>query len=1047
MSNNTKTKYDQAFDEALGMLNQQQFDAVKQTEGPIMVMAGPGTGKTQLLGVRVGYILQNTDAKAHNILCLTFTNAGAVSMRSRLLSFIGPEAYNAHIYTYHAFCHSVIQDNIEYFGGYRELQLISDIEQIEILNQIIDELPKESLLKRFKGDLYYDRNNLLKLFSTMKQENWKSDMVDKNIADYEIEMREDESMIYKNSRKGKWEKGDFKQAAFDKFMEKYRKTKEAVALLGKYDQLLYERQRYDQQDTILFVIDAFEKNENLKLDYQERYQYILVDEYQDTNGSQNDLVFLLSDYWEKPNLFVVGDDDQAIYRFQGANMTSLTDFISKFTPDRYVLKNNYRSYQGILDSAYKLIRQNSERIGNQTEVKNEENDPYKLVESREDRKGYGSEPIVYKYQKKTLEQAGLVSKILELHEQGVAYKNMAVIYRGHKSATDLVKYFTLKDIPLQIKRKVNVLDLPEVKKIHNIMLYLAGEYSKQDSREDLLFEILHYSYFKIAPRDIGYIAAHCSNYADVKEDDRKWRKVIGDEEQLQKLVQDSESILNFSVMLEDWIGSIPNMTLQRLFEKVITQSGLLNDILMDEDKTFRLQVLNKYFDLIKNESAKNPDFTLDTLIANVDIMRHSNISLPLEKVIQNEDGINFMTAHGSKGLEFDYVFIVDVTKKNWEQKNAGRGFRFPPDLVPISETSDIQDDRRLFYVALTRAKNFAYISYSLFDDEGKDLETARFISELGEHISAVDGVVSNEQTEDYVTGLMTYTEGTPVLIDRDLVSRLLKTFSMSATALNKFIRCRWSFYFENLLRVPMARSATMGYGSAIHYALEMYFKTMEADPERKSPDPDTLTTHFIKGMKIYRSHFTQMEFDNFNILGEKILREYYDEYRDQWNTAKQTISEKNIKHTSIGEIPIKGKIDKVEVYDDHVKVIDYKTGTYKKDKLAGVSDEDQGGDYWRQLVFYKLLVDNDPTLDWKMKSGTMDFVEKAKTKVKYDKIELPISPQDEEAVTKQLQESWTAIHNYEFEQFCEDENCRWCNFVRDTSMIQPVELDESYNEE
>lgn len=1047
MSNNTKTKYDLAFEKALGMLNQQQLDAVQQTEDPIMVMAGPGTGKTQLLGVRVGYILQNTDAKAHNILCLTFTNAGAVAMRSRLLSFIGPEAYNAHIYTYHAFCHSVIQDNIEYFGGYRELQLVSDIEQIEILNQIIDELPKDSLLKRFKGDLYYDRSNLLSLFSTMKQENWKAEMVDKTIADYEVEMSEDESMIYKNNRKGKWEKGDFKQAAFDKFMEKYRKTKEAVSLLGKYDQLLYERQRYDQQDTILFVIDAFEKNENLKLDYQERYQYILVDEYQDTNGSQNDLVFLLSDYWEKPNLFVVGDDDQAIYRFQGANMSSLTDFISKFDPDRYVLKNNYRSYQGILDSAYKLIRHNTDRIGNLQPVENEEDDQYKLVESRIDRKGYGSNPIVHKYQNNTLEQAGLVSKISELHEQGVAYKDMAVIYRGHKSATDLVKYFTLKDIPLQIKRKVNVLDLPEVKKIHNIMLYLAGEYSKQDSREDLLFEILHYNYFNIAPRDIGYLAAHCSNYTDFTEDDRKWRKVIGDEVLLEKLVQNSEGISAFSVMLEDWIGSIPNMTLQRLFEKVITQSGLLNDILLDEDKTFRLQVLNKYFDLIKNESAKNPDYTLDNLISNIEIMRDSKISLPLEKVIQNEDGINFMTAHGSKGLEFEYVFIIDVTKKNWEQKNSGRGFKFPPDLVPISETSDIQDDRRLFYVALTRAKNFAYISYSLFDDEGKDLETARFISELGENISPVEGVVSDEQTLDYVAGLMTYTEGTPVLIDRDLVARLLQTFSMSATALNKFIRCRLSFYFENLLRVPMARSATMGYGSAIHYALEMYFKAMEADPERKSPAPETLTTHFLKGMKIYRSHFTQLEFDNFNILGEKILKEYYDEYNHQWNTAKQTISEKNIKHTSVGEIPIKGKIDKVEIYDDHVKVIDYKTGTYKKDKLAGVSDEDPGGDYWRQLVFYKLLVDNDPTLDWKMKSGTMDFVEKAKTKVKYDKIELPISPEDEKAVTKQLQDAWTAIHNYEFEQFCEDENCRWCNFVKDTTTIQPVELDESYNEE
>lgn len=1047
MYNKAKNKYDQAFQKALGMLNTEQLQAVQQTEDPIMVMAGPGTGKTQLLGVRVGYILQNTDAKAHNILCLTFTNAGAVAMRSRLLSFIGPEAYNAHIYTYHAFCHSVIQDNIEYFGGYRDLQLVSDLEQVEILNQIIDELPKDSILKRFKGDLYYDRNNLLKLFTTMKQENWKADMVSKTIVDYEAEMLEDESMIYKNSRKGKWEKGDLKQGAYDKFMEKYRKTKEAVSLLGKYDQLLYERQRYDQQDTILFVIDAFEKNENLKLDYQERYQYILVDEYQDTNGSQNDLVFLLSDYWEKPNLFVVGDDDQAIYRFQGANMSSLTDFIEKFTPDRYVLKNNYRSYQGILDSAYKLIKQNADRIGNKTEVKDENEDPYKLVESRIDRNGYGSDPIVTKYQNKTLEEAGLVNKIETLHEQGVPYKDMAVIYRSHKSATNLVKYFTLKDIPLQIKRKVNVLDLPEIKKIHNLMTYLSSEYKKQDSREDLLFEILHYSYFKIAPRDIGYIAAHCSNYTDITEDDRKWRKVIGDKAMLDDLVSDSDSILAVSVMIEEWIANIPNMTLQRLFEKIITQSGLLNEILMDEDKTFRLQVLNKYFDLIKNESAKDHEYGIDNLISNIEIMRDSNITLPLEKVIHNEDGINFMTAHGSKGLEFEYVFIIDATKKNWEQKNNNRGFRFPPGLVPISETSDIQDDRRLFYVALTRAKNFAHISYSLFDDDGKDVETARFVSELGEHISPKEGEVSDDHALEYVAGLMTYTEGTPVLIDKDLVARLLKTFAMSATALNKFIRCRLSFYFENLLRVPMARSATMGYGSAIHYSLEMYFKEMESDPERKTPDPKLLTNFFEKGMKIYRSHFTQLEFDNLMTLGEKILKEYYDEYNHQWQTAKQTISEKNIKNTSVGEIPIKGKIDKVEIYDDHVKVIDYKTGTYKKDKLAGMSDDEPGGDYWRQLVFYKLLVDNDPTLDWKMQSGTMDFVEKAKTKKKFDKIELPISDEDKIAVTKQLEESWEAINNYEFEQFCDNEDCRWCNFVRDTSPIIPVELDESYNEE
>lgn len=1029
------SKYDQSFLKAYEQLNEHQRQAVENTEGPVMVLAGPGTGKTQLLGVRVGYILRERDVNASNILCLTFTEAGAVAMRQRLLSFIGPEAYNAHIYTFHAFCNTVIQDNIQYFGGYRDLQLVSDIEQVEIIHQILDELPVDSYFKRLKGDLYYDRTRLLHLFSTMKRENWSAEQVAQHVDLYEQELRLSDDMKYKRNGKG-YKKDDFKQAAFEKEMDKYWKTKEAAGLLTKYNKLLQEKQRFDYQDMILFVIDAFKNIENLKLDYQERYQYILIDEYQDTNGSQNDLAFLLADYWEEPNLFVVGDDDQAIFRFQGANMSSLLDYIDRYKPEQYVLRNNYRSYQGILNAAHNLIEQNTERIVN---ADDRNRDDYILQESRIDGKGVGADPIITKYQNPKSEQAAIVEKIQALHQQGVAYKDIAVLYRKHSSAADLVKYFSFNNIPLQIKKKINVLDLPLIRRIHNLIEYIQKEYEDQDSQEHALFEILHYHNFEISARDIGYIAAHCSNYTDIAEDDRKWRKVIADAEVLSQLTNNPDPILAFSKMLEQWIKDIPNFTIQVLFEKIITESGILEQILRSEEKAFELQALNKYFDLIKNEATKMPGFDLAAFIKVVDTMRDTNISLPLDKIIMDEDGVNFMTAHGSKGLEFLHVFIINATKKEWEQSKINRNLRFPPGLVPVSETSDIQDDRRLFYVALTRAKNYVHISFPILDDDGKDMETTRFVYELGEDLNVQEGKIEEDKVLDYVAGIMQYKDvPPPQIIDHSLVDSILQGFALSATALNKFIKCRYSFYFENILRIPMARRSTLGYGNAIHYALEHYFQQMEDTPDRAIPPVEDLIAYFKKAMKIYHSHFTRLQYQNLLTLGEQVLTEYYETYHHEWNIPSQLILEKNITNCQVGGVPIKGKIDKVEVYDQHVVVVDYKTGKYYKDKLVSNDDESAGGDYWRQLVFYKLLIDNDQHQNWKLDRAVMDFVEK-NNRGKYDRIPMPFTPEDEAAVTVQLQESWQAIQNHEFEQFCEDEACRWCNFVRG---IDPMEWDD-----
>src|ERR1700755_650020 len=183
MQNSSPHKYNEKFQEALNKLNPEQLSAVEQMDGPVLVIAGPGTGKTQILAARIGKILLETDANAHEILCLTYTDAGAVAMRKRLFEFIGPDAYRVNIYTFHAFCNEIIQENLEYFGKLN-LEPLSDLDSVMLFRELVDEFPNDHLLKRFTGDIYYDVPRLKNLFSTMKRENWSEEMINKAVTEY-----------------------------------------------------------------------------------------------------------------------------------------------------------------------------------------------------------------------------------------------------------------------------------------------------------------------------------------------------------------------------------------------------------------------------------------------------------------------------------------------------------------------------------------------------------------------------------------------------------------------------------------------------------------------------------------------------------------------------------------------------------------------------------------------------------------------------------------------------------------------------------------------
>lgn len=1030
-----KSLNQEAFEKAYYQLNKDQKEAVDNIYGPVMAIAGPGTGKTQLLAVRVCNIIAKTDMAAQNVLCLTFTDAGAKAMRARLLSFMGPDAYHVGVHTYHSFCNQIIRENPDKFSEYRDLQNATDLEMVDIMTELIDTLPLDHQLKRLRGEIYYDIPKIRGLFETMKQEGWSSNDIIDAVQRHREELNDNPTYQYKINRKP-YKIGDPNPNSIKKEMDKYIGIANAAPLISKYEDLLKTRDRIDYYDSILFVIKALKEDDMLLAYYQERFQFILADEYQDTNGTQNELLFLLSSYDLSPNLFVVGDDDQAIYRFQGANMNNIVEFRDTFKPKEVVLDKNYRSAQPILDAAMLLIDNNKERLAYRYKHLSKQ-----LKESRQENNNQGAAPEILVYDSLQAQDVGIINKIKSLHQKGVSYKDIGIIYRKHKEVAEIVKYMTYNDIPINVKKKVDVLQLNDVKRITRILEFIYKEFKYPNSEETALFEILHYDFWGLRANEIAKISVHASRKTDEVKDDKRWRNIISDEKELEKAeVKDPGKFIAVSDVIEGWISKQNDVTIQVLFEMVLTQSGLLSSILSDADKTWRLQVINTYFNFIKEETAIKPDTSIAEIMMTIEKMKNHRLSIPISHVLSSLEGINFMTAHSSKGLEFDHVFIINVSEEMWMQENNSNSqfhYKYPPTLVNASGSSDDEDDRRLFYVALTRAKNHAYISYSSIGSTGKEQSQSRFFTEMGYESKINPALVNQELVDDYIATLMRYDQGEAQLIDKDYIDRIIDTLYMSATSISKYIKCKTTFYFENILRVPMARTNNMGYGNAIHYALEKFIETMNRDPKRSLPELAVLLRLFKKGMEKFKSHFTFDEYAASMYNGEQTLTRYYEERKSIWSIPRDMKTEYVIK-TEYEGIPISGIIDRVDIHDHHIDITDYKTGSYSYPKLSKADEtkekNPEGGDYWRQVVFYKMLIINDKRSNWQLKEAIMDFVQPKDDKIKDKKFSG--EDFDIQMVGKQLKSTYEGIKQYDFSPGCNEPDCKWCNFVKENMSLE-----------
>ncbi|HLF45570.1 MAG TPA: ATP-dependent DNA helicase, partial [Chitinophagaceae bacterium] len=908
--------------------------------------------------------------------------------------------------------------------------------------------------KRYKGEIYYDLDNLATLFSAIKREGWSEDWLLEKIDEYTTEILPETDGLY-NKREKK--KGNFVLTQKGKEeVERMEKLKAAIQAFEPYQEILHENHRYDYDDMITWVISLFENNPDILLNYQEQLQYILVDEYQDTSGTQNRIVELLISFWqdEKPNLFVVGDDDQSIYRFQGANLKNMMSLAEKFEKDlvKVVLTENYRSVQPILDAARHLIENNEQRL-----VKQYKDLTKELTTANPDLKGLEIFPEINIYENEFSENVHIANAVKKLVDVGVNPGKIAILYKEHRFGDELLKFLQLLQVPFYVKRSVDLLKDHFISKILNIIRYTVAELDTPFSGEPLLFEILHYDFFRITPFRIATI---CNETAGNRKKDfadslRGYLNQLSESNKSTLFSNDEQTgeLVKVFTVLESLQKEVYNKPIQQWFELLINEAGILAYIMQQEDeKSWLLNKLTCLFDFIKDETHRQPAISLKQLMQQIDLMQENNLSLELVQTTGSETGVNLLTCHGSKGLEFEYVFLINARNDVWEGKRKiNRGFRLPPNVFDQDTAAEKTEElRRLFFVSVTRAEKHLSISYPKMKNDGSLLEPSQFIEEMRLPMELTAKLINlSTEQKNHFAALRFGIVQKPVLqqAEKDYIERLLGNFVMNVTALNNYLDCPLRFYYHNLVRVPAAKSEAAAFGTAVHEALSDFINHM-MQHGKIYPGKEFLIQRYLFHLNSEREVFTKESIARYIEHGEKILTKYFDKYYSPAPEGDFILTEYPLTKVVMNNIPLKGFTDKIQFWKNDIVITDFKTGVVEKAKRRGEfllpgqkEDKPHGGNYWRQAVFYKILVDNLPGKNWKVLHTQFDFVE-PNSKDEFDIERLDISTEETELVKQQIINTWEQIQQHNFYTGCGKPECDWCNFVKDNKLYLRLEEEE-----
>lgn len=986
------------FEELYAKLNSAQKLAVDTVEGPVMVVAGPGTGKTQILTLRIANILAKTDADPESILALTFTESGVASMRRRLLEIIGASAYSVVINTFHGFCNDIIKNYPEEFPRIIGSQNITEVDQIRMIESLIDELSLKEL-KPF-GDTYYYVREILARLNELKRENIGPLPFAATVEREQKRFEAIEDLYHvKGPHAGKM-KGDYL-----KEQKQILKNRELVLIYGRYEEELSRNRLYDWSDMIMEVVRELETNEDLLRTLQEQHHYLLVDEHQDTNNAQNRVMELLANFHSDPNIFVVGDEKQAIFRFQGASLENFSHF-KKLYPGAQlvVLEENYRSSQSILDSSHDVIAK-SARI---------EAKPLRASGGHPEKK-----IRFFAFTRPETECFFVAEDVKKRLESGVQPNEIAVLYRDNRDAFPFVRMFERAGIPFSIESDRDVMSDPDMRKFV-LLLRTASEIGS----DERLLEALHADFLGIRPLDVYKIAAAAS-----ARKIRAWDIVKSESALREAGVDEPEKIHALFLKLSGWASLSKNRGLTEVFEMVARESGFVSHLLGLPNAIEKMNTLNGLFDEIKALAEKHKEYALNDFLSYLDTLAEHDILIRRSGVSGAPSQVRLMTAHKSKGQEFGHVYIVNAYDGHWGNKRRPNLLKLPVSVFALSasgfaEGSEMEDERRLFYVAVTRAKREITVSYARESESKREQLPCQFLEEIRpELVERADALPYEKEFEEHKEILFR----APAIVggnlkEKEFIREIFTRNGLSVSALNNYLKCPWNYFYTNLIRIPKAKTKHAMYGTAVHNALKDFFENLK--------DRDLTKQFLLEKFLFYLNHeaISAADFEESRAKGDRALSGYYDAYYALW--PRQTIVEKNINGVMLTpEIRLTGKIDKLEFVGAgiEVNVVDYKTSKPKtRGEIEGFVKSSDGG-IKRQLVFYNILLNRfEEGKKYGMVSADVDFIE-PDDKGRYHKERFEVTQTEIVGLEELARKTGEEILNLEFwDRTCGDKDCEFC---------------------
>jgi len=1021
------------YEQRLKNLNDSQREVMKPENlyGPVMVIAGPGTGKTEILGMRVATILHTTDTNPENILCLTFTDNGVIEMRQRLVEILGNDGYKVKIHTFHSFGGEIMSEYPELFFQGANFTHADDLFRFETLKNILSNLPANHPLGLNYDDSFTFQKAVGGAITNFKDaglspaelrdiialdtprakqieelivpilDKYKT-MVKATVSDIQATLAElktieiptmpvDEissivtvfietletaleavEMTGKTTPITAWKNKWFEKNRLGSYrlksLERFSKLSKVVDVYESYLQALQKAHRFDYSDMIVRAIHELENSDELRFSLQEKYQFILVDEFQDTNLSQLRIIRNLGDNpvnEGRPNIFIVGDPNQSIFSFQGAEISNIRKFKEYYPSAKpIVLDTNYRSTQEIINDAKQVIDKSADSLYTYFP---------ELEQNLKSFKGIGISPNAVELTSLDEERDWVATKIEQLIDEGTPANQIAVITRKHDDLMSLVPYLNYRHIPVSYERASDILLLEPIQALNKLirLIVLLAD-SRFNEANALMPEVLSHPSFGFSSEDIWQLSleSYKNNY-------QLWLETMDN--------------LPVFADFKTWLIEMVRLSRTERLDEMI-------DRLIGVPDKYDIQLTNNLFDYYFSEKAltKNPnDYYLyvRSLRTLRNAMRdyNSNENLKLKDYVKFSDlyqqigndfilntevgneatSVRLMTAHKSKGSQFEHVFIINADERTWRHTNGNNSsISYPENLVELKKDGSADEVLRLMYVAMTRAKTHLTFTFSKLDENGGD--------------NILTGILPNYPPEEVAANpnpkhleIINQIDWSPRLLEprselSDFLKPILDRYRLSASALTSFIDLKYAgptdFITHNLLSFPSATSNTMTYGTVIHKTLEILHNGFNLG---ESVDIDKAMTIFDEVISTKR--FGD-DFEHYRDKGHQELSKYLEDMavfktsqKSELSFTNQTVQFENIRLT--------GKVDLADIDSESktITVTDYKTSERAKDRWEASSVSHLK--YRYQLMFYKLLLEN--SADWHnytVTSGTIDYI-------------------------------------------------------------------------